>query len=50
MSAWTFWHWQRKLSGFSAVKPASAATFVPVQVTAERPEPVIEIIFSGGAP
>jgi transposase-like protein len=46
--AWTFWYWQRKLSDTSAVAPASAAAFVPVQVTAERDEPVIEITLSGG--
>jgi hypothetical protein len=46
MSAWTFWYWQRKLSGTSAVAPTPA--FVPVQVTAERAEPVIEIVLSGG--
>jgi hypothetical protein len=43
--AWTFWYWQRKLSGESVVAP----TFVPVQVTAERAnEPVIEIVLGGG--
>ena len=41
--AWTFWYWQRKLSGTSSVEPAPAPTFVPVQVSAERGEPVIEI-------
>ena len=46
--AWTFWYWQRKLSGPSAVVPAPAPTFVPVQVTAERVEPMIEIVLSGG--
>jgi transposase-like protein len=46
--AWTFWYWRRKLSGTSAVVPAPAPTFVPVQVTAERAEPVIEIVLSGG--
>lgn len=46
--AWTFWYWRRKLSGPSAVVPAPAPTFVPVQVTAERVEPVIEIVLSGG--
>jgi hypothetical protein len=46
--AWTFWYWQRKLSGTAAVASAPTATFVPVQVTAERTEPVIEIVLSGG--
>ena len=46
--AWTFWYWQRKLSGTSAVAPAPAPTFVPMQVTAERGESVIEIVLSGG--
>jgi hypothetical protein len=44
MSAWTFWYWQRKLSE----TPPVAAAFAPVHVTAERAEPVIEIVFSGG--
>jgi hypothetical protein len=46
--AWTFWYWQRKLLGASAVAPSAAPAFVPVQFTAERAEPVIEIVFSGG--
>jgi len=46
--AWTFWYWQRKLSDTSAAVPAPAPTFVPVQVTADRAEPVIEIVLSGG--
>jgi hypothetical protein len=46
--AWTFWYWQRKLSGASAVASAPAPTFVPVQVAAERAEPVLEIVLSGG--
>jgi len=46
--AWTFWYWQRKLSGTSVVAPAPAPTFVPVQVTAERAELVMEIVLSGG--
>jgi transposase-like protein len=46
--AWTFWYWQRKLSGTSAGAPAPAPAFVPVQVTADRAEPVMEIVLSGG--
>jgi hypothetical protein len=46
--AWTFWYWRRKLSGPSAVVSAPAPTFVPVAVTAEHAEPVIEIVLSGG--
>jgi transposase-like protein len=47
--AWTFWYWRRKLSaGASAVASAPAPTFVPVQVTIERGEPVLEIVLSGG--
>jgi transposase-like protein len=46
--AWTFWYWQRKLSRASAVASGPAPTFVPVEVTAERAEPVIEIVLSGG--
>jgi hypothetical protein len=46
--AWTFWYWQRKLSGTSAAAAAPAPAFVPVQVTAERVEPVITIVLSGG--
>jgi transposase-like protein len=46
--AGTFWYWQRKRSGTSAVAPAPAPGVVPVQVTAERAEPVIEIVLSGG--
>jgi transposase-like protein len=46
--AWTFWYWQRKLSRRPAVAPAGAPRFVPVEVTAERAEPVIEILFGGG--
>jgi hypothetical protein len=45
--AWTFWYWQRKLSGTSGVAAARAPTFVPVRVTAERAEPVIAIVLSG---
>lgn len=30
--AWTFWYWQRKLSGTPAVAPAPAPAFVPVEV------------------
>lgn len=46
--AWTFWYWQRKLSGRPAVAPPPAPAFVAVQVAAERAEPVIEIVLSGG--
>ena len=46
--AWTFWYWQRKLSGTAAVTPAPVPTFVPVQVKGERAEPVMEIMLSGG--
>lgn len=46
--SWTFWYWQRKLSDPSAVASAPAPTFVPVRVTAERAEPVMEIVLSGG--
>ncbi len=46
--AWTFWYWQRKLSGTPPVAPTPAPAFVPVQVTAERAEPMIAIVLSGG--
>lgn len=46
--AWTFWYWKRKLSRTTAVAPTPTPTFAPVQVTAERAEPVIEIRFGGG--
>jgi transposase-like protein len=50
--AWTFWYWRRKLSRIPAVAPTPAPTpaptFVPIQVTGEQAEPVIEIRFSSG--
>jgi hypothetical protein len=46
--AWTFCYWQRKSSRPPAVVPTPAATLVPVEVTAERAAPVIEILFGGG--
>jgi hypothetical protein len=46
--AWTFWYWQRKLTAPSAVAPAPAPMFVPVEVTVDRAEPVIAIVLSGG--
>jgi hypothetical protein len=46
--AWTFWYWQRKLSQTPAAVLTPTPTFAPVQLTAERAEPVIEIVFGGG--
>ena len=46
--AWTFWYWQRKLSQTPAAPATPTPTFVPVQLTTERAEPVIEIVFGGG--
>ena len=46
---WTFWYWSRKLAARAAdAPPAAAPTFVPVEVTGEGPEPVIDIVLSGG--
>lgn len=44
---WKFWYWQRKLLGTPSVA-SPAPTFVPVQVTPEGGEPVLEIVFGGG--
>ncbi len=41
---WTFWYWCRKLSTVASTTP----TFVPVQLTADPPVAVLEIVFSGG--
>jgi hypothetical protein len=46
--AWTFWYWRRKLSRTPAVALTPAPTFVPIQVTAEQAEPVMEIRFGSG--
>jgi hypothetical protein len=43
--AWTFWYWQRKLSAGTSPR---APAFIPVQITAESAEPVIEIVLGGG--
>ena len=44
--AWTFWYWQRQLSGPGAPEPPPP-TFVPVQVAVDE-APVIELVLKGG--
>jgi hypothetical protein len=41
---WTFWYWCRKL----AATPATAPTFVPVQVAPDVDAPAIEVVFRSG--
>ena len=41
---WTFWYWCRKLSTAAPAAP----TFVPVQLAADPPVAVLDIVFSGG--
>jgi transposase-like protein len=48
--SWTFWYWCRKLSDEPGTESDAMprATFVPVQVAAEPPAPVLEIVWPGG--
>jgi hypothetical protein len=48
VSPWKFWYWSRKLSSTPAVAAAPAARFVPVRVTGEGAEPVLEIVLRSG--